>query len=153
MKISVLAIVLLVSGSMISGCQARQVITDEQAIQALRQFYINYITYKSEGAKDGYKRMDSLLLCYSTPRLTEQMSNPEDQDDDFIVNITGADTGWLKTLKVIKDKTAKDIYDVSWVYQYFPGENKKPEINTIKLQLIKTPTGILIDQIVDETIK
>ena len=152
MKFSILAIALLFSSSTISVCHAQHVITDEQAIQALRQFYISYLKYSWDG-KESDKKMDSLLIRYSTPRLTKQLKEQDEQGYDFFTNVTGSDIDWLKTLNVSKDKTTKDVYVVSWVYQYFPGENKKPEINTIKLQLIKTPTGILIDQIVDRAIK
>jgi hypothetical protein len=147
MKFSILVISLLFSVTNFSCCHAQQVISDEQAINSLRHFYVNYITYKWE-SKKGLVKFDSLLRQYSTPRLTEQLKGQDEQDYDFFLSMNGCDIVWIKTLKVTKDITANDIYEVSWAIPNYPGKPKKNEIIKIKLQLIKTPTDILIDRII-----
>ena len=125
-------------------CHAQQVISDEQAMRSLRHFYVSYIKEKSKASKDGYRKIDSLLRRYSTPRLTEQLKGQVEEDYDFILNAQGADTRWLNSLKVAKTKT-ENVYEVSWVIEDSFG--KIYEVKKIRLLLIRTQTDILIDGI------
>lgn len=92
--------------------------------------------------------MDSLLKRFSTARLTAQLKGQEEENYDFLVNTNGSDAKWLETLKVAKDGTAKDVYEVSWVFPDDPVENKDNKRTMIKLQLIKTSKSFLIDRII-----
>lgn len=147
MKFSVF--ILLSAGIAISNCSAPQPVTDAQAIEQLRNFYVYYLTESGQIGKEHYRGVDSLLAKYSTVKLTEQLKAQDEAGYDFIANTNGHQIEAAKTVKVLKDENEKDIYIVSFSYLRPPPE--PDEVNTLRLRLIKTPSGILIDEIVSSS--
>jgi hypothetical protein len=130
------------------NCQGQRAISDEQAMKELKHFYVSYITEFSQVGKVHDRKVDSLLKHYSTPKLTEQLKEQGEAGYDFFLNTNGPQIESAKTVQISKDNEEKDIYIVSFVY--FRQPHAKDEIVHVKLRLIKTSTGILIDKIIQE---
>jgi len=144
MKFSILPMLFFLSLNAIV-CHGQQVISDDQAIKSLQHFYISYVKNRDERQ---WKKNDSLLNRYSTPRFTEQLKGQDEAGYDFLTDTNGLQIEMLKSLTVTKDVKAQDIYMVSW--HYMTDSKGGYEVVRVKLKVIKTSTGILIDRVTAE---
>jgi len=131
----------------LNNCQAQKTVTDDHAIIELTNFYKFYIQECSDIEPENHRRIDSLRRQYSTANLKEQLKEEREAGYDFIVQTNGCQIEAKKTVKVTKDKKGKDIFVVSFAHYYY-NPVAKEEMVYIKLKIIKTETGILIDKII-----
>ncbi|HTY09305.1 MAG TPA: hypothetical protein VMF29_09095 [Candidatus Edwardsbacteria bacterium] len=101
--------------------------SDEQVINLLKSFYIEYITELGAGSPD-FEKLKAMRRKYCTTSLLRRMYK---LDYDPIVDAQDANIGWLHTLKVEKDSQNCSWYKASYVDTY-DGTKKVIELKIVR---------------------
>lgn len=104
---------------------------DSGVIKVLRKFYTAYISEiaNNEGNE---KQLQKLKQQFCTNALIKKIENAE-LDYDPIINAQDADTAWLKSLEISKDKQKELTYTISYIDIY----DQKKTVVTIKIKKVK----------------
>jgi hypothetical protein len=92
---------------------------EDPVVGMLRDFYASYLAEQVKAISDyDYRKVDSLKLHHVTKRFLNELIYKELEYDVF----TGAqdyEMDWLKTLKIEKDMSKTNIYNLSFAYDRF----------------------------------
>jgi hypothetical protein len=119
-----------------------QEVTNEKAIQTLKEFYTLYISAYS--SSDENNTSDSIKNKYLTVRLLNKLKNPNlELDADPLLNAQDCDKNCIKTLEIKPESGEKNVYTVCYTWL---SDNKKI---CILLLLEEVNGNYLIDDILN----